>query len=483
MSGKGLGRYGLLLAVLWSPLASVTMALGAPSQPRACRALCAVSDDGVVYRVTAYFKFRDHVGQQATAVDFSITNRSHRAHVFAPLPGGFTALTRSGQYVQVQDYIVGRGCYAPFAIDPGASHHDPDQYRIRPGQTRTMKLMCMVVPSGQRLAKVQFADNDAARNAVVRLPHVANLRPSRPKTGGKGGPPHGGPGKKPPGPWWLPDPCQTTPDSYLRNSSGAGRKDWTLFWRYRDTAQANALCRYQDPLPVASGGGGTRSIYIGYQPPPEPYGSATSTKIAGWPGASLRISTRDFFTDPNWFYTVNFHRRFHGHIVYGQFWWQGRSCTSSEPYAAIVLKPLYDAFGPPGVSVPPRYPLPSPCYAPPRPISITTDKICPANDPTPCQAAATLTTTVLSQGRHAVAVAARAPRRSRQTVVVGTVTAQIKAGQRVAVQVRLNTRGRRLLQSFHRLPTKLIVKVDRRHRVIAVIRRKLTIRTSRIARR
>ena len=437
-----------------------------------CGRLCAVSDDHMVYRVTSYFTFRAPAGEVETAVGYKITNRSHRAHVFAPLPGGFTAVTTSGQYEQVTDYQPGRkGCYVSNGIAPPYLHQDPDQYRIRPGHTRVMKLMCMIVPSGERLAKVQFADNDAYRNAVVKLPRVANLRPKAHRKKRGSGP------KNHKQNWWLPNPCQVTPQRYMIDP----RSEYTLSWGGRGTSQARALCQHTDYGPVWANH--RESFYIGYVPPLQPSGSATTTSIAGWPGATLTISTRDYFNDPYWFWTVNFHRRFDGHVVYGQYWYAGESCTSSEPHAAIVVKALYDAFGPPGVSVPPRYPLPSPCYAPPSSVSIGTSTVCPAGSLTPCQASAKLTATVISRGRHPVAAAARADRRVRHTVVIGSVSVEVQPGHRVIVNVELNAKGRRLLLIIHRLRAHVLVKVTQGHRRVRVLRRKLRIKARRIARR
>lgn len=150
--------------------------------------------------------------------------------------------------------------------------------------------------------------------------------------------------------WWIPNPCQVTPNSIL-DFAGATRRNYTLTWSQRDTPQATATCQWSSSVKQEA-----VTFYVGNLVPSLPTGLATVSAISGWPGAKLRASEL-LISNANWFYTVTFYRLFQGHEVYGMYVWKGASCTSAQPHAAAALLPIYNAFGPPGVTVPARQPV------------------------------------------------------------------------------------------------------------------------------
>jgi hypothetical protein len=163
------GISALALMAATSPLAA------AAPKPRGCpRSTCTVSDDEMVYRITRPdTRFVDPVGQWVSTIRFSIKNLSRRTHVFEPLAGGFTVVKASGAVEQFTDYIGQASgtpgyCYDPSSIDPSGT--DPSSYRLKPGQLLRGLNMCFVVTATQLLAKFRFADNDASRNAVIKIP-------------------------------------------------------------------------------------------------------------------------------------------------------------------------------------------------------------------------------------------------------------------------------------------------------------------------
>jgi hypothetical protein len=83
---------------------------------------------------------------------------------------------------------------------------------------------------------------------------------------------------------------------------------------------------------------------------------------------------------------------------------------------------------------------------------------CPASDTTGCLLKFKLTVSEHLRGHRVVAVSAAAkPRRNRRTIVVGSVSAALKAGQLKVVQVSLNGAGKHLLASHSPLKTRLEV--------------------------
>ncbi len=81
---------------------------------------------------------------------------------------------------------------------------------------------------------------------------------------------------------------------------------------------------------------------------------------------------------------------------------------------------------------------------------------CSAQAAGSCTITLRLTASETLRGRRVIAVAAR--RTSHKTVTVGVVTAHLPAGQQRTITVALNTTGRRLLASFHKLSVKLSVR-------------------------
>lgn len=132
----------------------------------------------MLYKITnPDHRFTNRLGQNLAGIGFSVTNRSSRTHVFQPLLGGFTAVKRSHGVVQFTDYIgkaSGYGnCYDPPLIDPDGT--DPIRYRVKPGHTIKDLEMCWLMPPKQILAKVKFADNNASRNAVIKIPRAFEI--------------------------------------------------------------------------------------------------------------------------------------------------------------------------------------------------------------------------------------------------------------------------------------------------------------------
>jgi hypothetical protein len=155
------------------PPPTVTPVTRTPT-PKVCTTDCAVGDDGMQYRVTDARRFTDRFSHAVVAVGFTIINRSSQGHDFAPLTGGFSAVTASGGTIQSTDYEGQASgdprCYDPSTIDVGGT--DASIYHINQGQTFPMpKEMCMVVPAGQAVAQIQFADQDATSNATATLSH------------------------------------------------------------------------------------------------------------------------------------------------------------------------------------------------------------------------------------------------------------------------------------------------------------------------
>ncbi len=99
--------------------------------------------------------------------------------------------------------------------------------------------------------------------------------------------------------------------------------------------------------------------------------------------------------------------------------------------------------------------------------TVSVSLTCSAQAAGSCTIVLRLTVLETLRGRRVVAVAARrgarlarttaARRTSHKTVTVGAVTVHVPAGQRRTVTVALNTTGRRLLASQHKLPAKLSV--------------------------
>jgi hypothetical protein len=76
-----------------------------------------------------------------------------------------------------------------------------------------------------------------------------------------------------------------------------------------------------------------------------------------------------------------------------------------------------------------------------------------------CAVSLGLSVTETLKGAKLVAVSAieRKPKTSKRTVVLGTATVTLAAGQSEIVHVKLNAAGRRLLSSRHELSVKLTV--------------------------
>lgn len=290
-----------------------------------CRGSCVASGGGMSYRVISYYHLTASDGQLLTAVGYTITNGSSRSHVFAPLPGGFTAVATDGSYIQVEDYIGGAApnCYSPAAITPGATHPDPDSYTIKPRQARKMKLMCFVVPAGEKLAKVQFADNDATSNAVVMLG-----RPS------------------PPADWSLPNLCKLPP-RVTRPLDLNGHVNNPI--ENPGTPMALLTCAYYRGNPhVPLGAAYDLQIWVANEESlVRPVGGRT--RIKGWPGAELFSQGPPLAGVPA---DLFFKRRFHNHDVWVLVWFFPSSCNIRPAWFAAA-RAVYLLFGPgPPVSVP-----------------------------------------------------------------------------------------------------------------------------------
>jgi hypothetical protein len=78
----------------------------------------------------------------------------------------------------------------------------------------------------------------------------------------------------------------------------------------------------------------------------------------------------------------------------------------------------------------------------------------------PCKGRATLTTTELIRSPGNKIVRLSKQRLKRRTVVIGRTSFSIASGARKAVKVKLNSKGRKLLGRFKRLPAKLTVRLD-----------------------
>lgn len=88
---------------------------------------------------------------------------------------------------------------------------------------------------------------------------------------------------------------------------------------------------------------------------------------------------------------------------------------------------------------------------------------------TSCKVSLKLTVTETLRGHRLIAVSARKAKLTHKTVVLGTVSATIKAGRKATVHVGLNGTGRHLLAARHKITAKL-----------AVVQRKRTISTQKV---
>jgi hypothetical protein len=158
--------------------------------------------------------------------------------------------------------------------------------------------------------------------------------------------------------WPLPNPCRL-PSATIDDFVGVGTtsQDEKLTKRHWNSRSASATCTFYPQLSVPHS-----TIYVGYVRPPEPSSGVTVTKIPGWHGAELIASTQPNYLNNDYFWVVTFKRTFHKHVVWGQTWWRGSSCTPAQPAVAGIAKVLYRAIGPgPPVSVPPPHHVPTPC--------------------------------------------------------------------------------------------------------------------------
>ncbi len=338
----------LLIALLALATTSLLLPAIASARTRGCGTSCAVSSDGMDYRVTSVRVFNSAtLDEPVTAVGFQIANRSHHAHVFAPFPGGFTAVTKPGGIVQFPDGYIGAAsdepdCYDPHALDPGVGT-DPDSFRVRPGEVLTrLREMCLVLPGGEKLSSVDFADNDAYDNAVVKITRFDFLPP-------------------------LPDPCRL-PGSAQRAAEldgllGDEHLSSKLLGTIRGErtcarsrpVQPQPPCPYEQvygPCPVVPPPPSIR-VYIGFIRPPRPTHQAavaeraTVAQIVGFPGGELINSSQyRSYLGSKYFVIASFARRYRGYTVYGEVEFDGSICPPGDSLGvATAAKGLYSELG------------------------------------------------------------------------------------------------------------------------------------------
>lgn len=315
----------------------------------------------MVYRILGEFHYTDVVGNQVVAFPFTVTNDSRQTETFTLFPG-FTAVLSTGGYEQFTSYE------GPSAQDPKCSPPNTQPnlstslggYKLKPGHSGGPWEACMEVSPGQRIVKAVFADDNPNLHQAAMISLTGNvpqlrtpLPPSTPPGNkGKGVGPAAG----------LPNPCKLEAAA-LENvvSASARPSDGALHETLKGTAHARATCRF----PVGYGGPNQTTttnfmpvVYLGYVRPtdnfPYPFFSDTPAAISGFPHANV-IDTFDTWMpdDSLRWIIVNFTRRFHGRVVYGQiattfqtYYWPSCPAANLEANVELAAADLYKSLGP-----------------------------------------------------------------------------------------------------------------------------------------
>jgi hypothetical protein len=131
---------------------------------------CAVSDDGMVFQITAARRLTDIFGNSIVGIGFTIVNTSKQGHNFSPANGGFDAVLVGGGVTDSTDMEAGGipTCWDSATIDPNGT--DPGTYFVRRGETfRMPKQMCFYPTPGVKVKSVQLSDEDAENPVTINL--------------------------------------------------------------------------------------------------------------------------------------------------------------------------------------------------------------------------------------------------------------------------------------------------------------------------
>lgn len=360
-------RANVALGICLGALVAAVMTSGAVAlaSTNSCTKLCARSADGLVYRILGEYRFTDAIGNPVEALPFTITNDSRRSEVFAPVPGGFTAVLSTGGIEQFTQYEgpsqADPDCFPPDATEPDGL--TPLGYTVKPGHTRGPLEVCMALSPGQTLVKGLFADNNPNlhQNAVIRLtgsiPHLRTPFPLAPSK---------------PSPWSLPDPADlpATALSGIGAFQGPDCHPGLHVYVNRGTRRAYRSCTQDVIVDLVL------NVYVGFVPPTRnspgfpfdvPFSARGGVAIPGFPDAELFKHPFPAFWPRA--VAVRFTRIIRGKKVYAQvaagYTAVGPRGFSQCPQAnrianvEIAARALFKLLGPgsaPRLSLPPRSP-------------------------------------------------------------------------------------------------------------------------------